>query len=194
MKRTTMGFALLAAGSLTAAPALAQQEMSDHGSMHSETTAMSPSMKSKSADTASMDMDAMFTKAAAQSGQFEIQSSQLALDKSDNQDIQQYAQQMITDHQKLSKQLKSAASMTPPMDAGPANDLILASLEGMEGSEFDQAYIENQVHGHAMTVAFFEAMAENGDGELADLAEQALPTLRDHLDHARGIASGMNLM
>ena len=150
--------------------------------------------KDEMAMSAEMDMNKMFVKAAAHSGHFEIESSRMAMEMSGNQDVQDFAQMMVRDHTRVSQQLKEAAGMDLPMGAGPGQELILASLEGMEGDAFDRAYIENQIVGHKMTIAFFEKMAMSGEGELALLADQTIPTLREHLTRAEEIASEMGMM
>src|SRR3954447_10075822 len=49
------------------------------------------------------------TKAGA-AGMFEIQSSQLALSKSQNADVKAFAQKMVDDHTKAADELKTAAA------------------------------------------------------------------------------------
>src|SRR3712207_474688 len=58
-----------------------------------------------------------FVPMAASSDLFEIQSSQLALSRSQSQPIRQFAQMMVTDHTRMSQQLMAAAQAAgmPPM-------------------------------------------------------------------------------
>jgi putative membrane protein len=46
---------------------------------------------------------------AAVSDMFEVQSSRLALEKSNNSQIKQFAQKMVDDHTKVSNEMKSMA-------------------------------------------------------------------------------------
>ncbi len=53
--------------------------------------------------------DRMFVSRAMQGGMAEVQLAQLTLQKSDNVQVKQFAQQMIDDHTKLSEQMKPVA-------------------------------------------------------------------------------------
>ena len=50
-----------------------------------------------------------FVNQAASGGLFEVQSSELALQRSQNADVQQFANQMITDHTANNQELMAAA-------------------------------------------------------------------------------------
>src|SRR4051794_21475430 len=86
-----------------------------------------------------------FVKKAAISDMFEIQSSQLALQKSPDSDTKPFATKMIEDHGKTSTELKSLvdsgkvkASLPTAPDA--EHQKMLDQLKGLSGKEFDQAY------------------------------------------------------
>ena len=58
-------------------------------------------------------------------------------------------------------------------------------MQQLSGAEFDQAYMDEMVKDHEKDIAAFEQQAQAGqDPELRAFAEEALPTLREHLELA----------
>lgn len=135
---------------------------------------------------------ATFTTMAAVGDLFEIQSSQLALERSQNGDVQAFAQQMIEDHGAASQSLTQAAAeegWEAPSELDERHQAMLESLASQEGQAFDSAYIDAQVQAHDQAVALFEGYAANGpDGALKNHAVQSLPTLQQHQQHVHGLA------
>ena len=133
-----------------------------------------------------------FVREAASGGLFEVQSSQLALEQAQRDDVRSFAQQMVADHTAANNELATVAgdlglSLPEEIDGAPAD--LMAAVEDASGDGFDAAYMEAQVTAHEATVEMFRAYAENGDeARLVQFAEGALPTLESHLEMAQGIA------
>ena len=66
-------------------------------------------------------------KKAAISNLFEIQSNQLALQKSQNEQVKKFAQMMVDDHTKAGEQLKSTLS-TAKIDPAPYRQRWMPSI------------------------------------------------------------------
>ena len=197
----------------------------------------------------------------------EVELSQIALQKSENAEVKQFAQKMITDHQKMIEQLQplammqgganrgassilggnsesqgrseategrtsdttalpgsSGASQTippsgtsaavPPATATTENcdrdgnssrwrcamhqlmqidrqinerclQMAKDELQQKSGAEFDKCYVGNAIgmHGHAL--AALEVIGKQTQGTLAQVAQQAQPTVQQHFDHAK---------
>ena len=129
-----------------------------------------------------------FTTRAAVAGMFEIQSSQLALTKTQNADIKAFAQQMVSDHTKIAEDLTNAAASQPNIDVPTALDPVsaakLAELNKATGPEFDKLYVAAQTEGHITAVGLFEGYVKEGSaGPLQDFASATLPTLNTHYEH-----------
>ena len=128
-----------------------------------------------------------FTTKAAGAGDFEIQSSQLALTKSQNADIKTFAQMMIDDHTKAAAALKTAATAQgTTLPSAPDADTAgkLQQLQGASGADFDKLYVQMQTDAHVQAVALFSGFSQNGPaGQLKDFAGQTLPTLKMHYEH-----------
>ena len=134
--------------------------------------------------------DQQFAAQAGASDQFEIQSSQLALQKSHNPRVRAFAQRMIDDHSKTTQQLTGIASgkgltLQPALDQ--QQQQMLTDLQGLNNSRaFDRAYLHDQVVGHQATVQAFQTEISNGqDAQMKDFAQQTLPIIENHLKDAR---------
>jgi len=129
-----------------------------------------------------------FATKASTAGMFEIQSSQLALSKSQNSDIKAFAKMMVDDHTKAADQLKAAAAAQGKVNVPDALDKPkadkLAQLSNASGADFDKLYVQLQTDAHVEAVALFTGYGANGPaGQLKDFATSTAPTLKMHYDH-----------
>lgn len=142
------------------------------------------------ATTASV-QDQNFAQQAASSDQFEIQSSQLALQKSRSPRVRAFAQQMIDDHSATTAKLSALArdkGMNVQGTLDPQQQQMLATLGGT-GRGFDRAYMRDQVVGHTAAVSAFQTEASSGsDPDIHGFAQQTLPTIQEHLQEANRLA------
>ena len=133
-----------------------------------------------------------FAQTVANSDAFEIQSSQLAAQRAQRQEVKDFATTMVRDHTMTTQQLTALApqiNLTPPtpqLDAAKQGQID--TLRGQNGAAFDTAYIDAQVAAHTEAVALFERYSNNGEaGPLRDWATETLPKLREHLTHVQGL-------
>lgn len=132
--------------------------------------------------------DQNFVMNAAASDAFEIQSSQLALQKSRNPNVLRFAQRMIDDHTKSTQQLTQVASVKG-LKAAPTLDSpqqrMMATLDGARGG-FDREYWRAQVAAHQATAALYQTEISGGyDADLRGFAQQTLPIVQQHLAMAQ---------
>src|SRR5262245_24458651 len=109
-----------------------------------------------------------FLAAAASGGQFEILSSQLALQMSQNVSVRNFANMMIMDHSRLNQAVAAAATsagLTPPAPVlMPADQAMLAQLRATPpGPAFDLAYKNAQISGHQGALTLFQNYNAGGD-------------------------------
>ncbi len=108
-----------------------------------------------------------FVSGAAIGGMFEIRSSELAVAKSTDAATKAFAEQMIRDHTKASAELAALATkiggLTVPtaLDAGHQSELDDLAKES--GTDFDDAYADDQQDAHEDAVSLFKRYAEGGD-------------------------------
>ena len=135
-------------------------------------------------------VDQTFANQAAASDQFEVQSSEIALQKSHSPRVRQFAQHMVDAHTQTTQQLTQIASakgMTLQPALQPEQQKMVSDLQGMNGGRaFDRAYLNDQVTGHSAAVTLFQNEIANGqDPQLKAFAQQTLPIIQNHLRDAR---------
>ena len=132
-----------------------------------------------------------FAVVAASSSLVEIRSSEQALSKATNQEVKNFAQQMITEHQKGYQDLKmmqNAKNQTVSTELLPKHQRWYSKLMAEDPKEFDDEYMELQVEAHREAVELFDNAAKgHQDNELRAYAEKTLPNLRMHLETAKRI-------
>jgi putative membrane protein len=129
-----------------------------------------------------------FVSEAASGDMFEIESSKLAAQKGNDQ-VRQFANQMVTDHTKTSNELKAKtqqANVSVPSEMSSSQQRMIEKLRGLEGNDFSKQYADDQVTAHKDAVSLFERYGKGGDSaELKAWATGALPTLQHHLEMAQ---------
>jgi putative membrane protein len=129
---------------------------------------------------------------AASSDQFEIQSSQLALQMSQNPAIRQFAQTLITHHQQTSAQLMAAAQSAglqpPPPTLMPQHAQMLQQLQAAGPGMFDMAFRDAQIPAHQEALTLHQNYANGGDNAaLRQVAAGAVPIIQQHLTMAQSL-------
>jgi putative membrane protein len=131
-----------------------------------------------------------FTKKAALDGMTEVELGKLALQKSKDSRVRQFAQRMVTDHGKANEALATLAksrNLEVPTELDAEHQAMVQKLSGKNGSAFDSAYSEHMVKAHANAVALFDGASSSNDAEVAAFAKQTLPTLKEHKQMARSL-------
>ena len=130
-----------------------------------------------------------FLKQAAISNEFDIQSSKLALDKSNNDEIRRFAKKLIDDRTSLSKALNQADdSDQGQVVLDQEYQTKLQRLRQASGRQFNTRYARMQWKGHRQAVSMFARYAAKGDDQqLRKIARQTLPEMRDELGRIRNI-------
>jgi putative membrane protein len=169
---TTAGFLTLAA---------AQQ---DAGSMGAGTTS---GISAKPGT-----MDQRFMKEAAQGGMAEVELGKLAVQNASSDYVKKFGQRMVDDHSKANdklKELASAKGVTLPQAPNAKQKATKDQLSKLSGEQFDKAYMRDMLKDHKQDIAAFQSESNTGhDADVKNFATQTLPTLRDHLKDAQGIA------
>jgi putative membrane protein len=132
-----------------------------------------------------------FLAQAGSANQWEIASSQLALQASQNAAVRNYANLLISDHTRLGAQVTAAAQsagvMMPPPALLPAQQAALDQLRAAgAGSGFDMAYRQAQIDAHNQAIQLMQNYAASGDvPALRTAAAQAIPMMQMHLQQAQ---------
>lgn len=127
-----------------------------------------------------------FLDKAAASNQFEIQSSQLALQKSTNSTVKKVAQMIINDHQAAGAKLKALAATygaVPSTQINTQQQQLIQTMRGQSGKNFDLVYLTQQVAAHNEAINLFTSYsqpASAADAAVRQFAAQTLPALKAH--------------
>jgi putative membrane protein len=135
---------------------------------------------------------ATFVEHAAQDGMTEVQLAKIALEKSNNDQVKQFAQKMEHDHTQANEQLASIAKskgLTVPTKLDAKHEAMVKNLSAKSGKAFDAAYAQHMAKDHAKAVALFQAASKSSDPDIAAFAQKTLPTLEDHKQLADNLRS-----
>jgi putative membrane protein len=147
------------------------------------------------AQAATSHMTKEFIEDASAAGMFEVDTSKVALDKSSNDKIKDFAQKMVDDHTKAGDELKSTVSDDQKQYLSTKETMMqsikLKSLKN-DKKDFDEDYVEAQVKAHDDAVKLFTKYSEKGDdANLKAFAAKTLPTLQEHQKMINDIHTSM---
>lgn len=137
---------------------------------------------------------AQFVPMAASSDLYEIESSRLALERSQSPAIKQFAQMMIDHHTTTTQQVAQAAQasgMTPPPPALlPPHRALLDKLQPAQGRDFDRMYLDQQRTAHRQALALHQTYSRRGDKEpLRQAAAGAVPIVQQHIEQLKTLSA-----
>jgi len=139
--------------------------------------------------------DQVFVNKAAIGGVHEVQLGMVAKTNAASSEVKKFGERMVTDHTALGDSLKTAArdaKLTLPTKLDDDAQKHIDQLSKLRGAEFDRAYMDHMVADHKGDVALFEqASKEANDPALRAFAAKSLPTLREHLEQATKIKTGL---
>lgn len=134
---------------------------------------------------------------AVVANQIDISYAEIALEKSKNKEVREFAERMVTDHNAV---IEQAVELVTKLSVTPKDNAVSKSLlEGAEKTkkelnsaseeEFDLLYVNNEVAYHeAVITAVKDLLIPASDNaELKGLLETVLPALQAHLLHAEMI-------
>jgi putative membrane protein len=147
--------------------------------------------------TAGGGKDTSFIKEAAEGNAREIALAELATQKSQNSEVKTFAEHIRKDHTEANQKLQTIAqkhgvtiSETP--DAKQQRELD--KFQKLSGAQFDQEYAKEMLKDHQKAIAKFEKVSKQSqDTDVKQYAEQCLPKLRTHLQHAQTVAKAVGV-
>ena len=143
--------------------------------------------------------DPQIAHIAYTAGLIDVEAGQLALKKSQNDDVRAFAQRMVGDHTAVNDQalaLVKKLNVTP--EDNPTSQTLTSQatsarseLSSLQGAAFDKAYVENEVAFHKTVNSALKntliPAAQNP--ELKSLLEDGLKVFEVHLEHAEHLAT-----
>lgn len=138
---------------------------------------------------------------AVVANQIDIDYGKVALDRSQNKDIIDFANRMIDDHSAVIDQAVALVTKlnVTPQDNAVSQSLLdqsketLKKLNSVSGADFDKTYIDNEVAYHEAVIGAVKNLLipQSNNTDLKELLEAVLPALEIHLDHAKMTQSNL---
>lgn len=144
-------------------------------------------MKGSSASTA-------FAATAAQDGVVEVALAGLAMRKSHNDHVKEFAQRMVQDYAHSNERLDSIVKcegLTLPTELDSKHNATIERLNATSGTAFDRAYLQHIGEKHSRAVALFQSASGSGDPEVAAFARKSLSMLQEHQELADNLRVAM---
>ncbi len=139
-----------------------------------------------------------YVMAAGMSDLYEINSSQIALQKSKTPAIRSFATMLIKHHtMTTAATIKAAkkAGLTPPapaLDAGATASIT--ELQSASAADFDRLYIGQQIPAHQAALDLHQSYSTGGDqAPLRMTAKTAVPIVKQHIAAALKLQAGKGM-
>ena len=144
-----------------------------------------------------------FLLKTAMNGRKEVEMARLATQKSTNNEVKQFAQRLVDDHTTANQEIEDLAGRkgvtVPPESTASAeksrkgSPAHMEQLSKLSGEHFDLAFVQRMVESHTRSVAEFERQSKNAtDNDIRTLTAKLLPTLKEHLEHARTLSKSLS--
>ena len=133
--------------------------------------------------------------------QIDIDAGKLAKSRTQNKQVSEFAQLMITDHTAVNKQASALVKKlgVKPEESATSESLKsaagknVANLKTLKGAAFDKAYVDNEVAYHQQVLDAIDKVLipSARNAELKDLITKVRPAIAAHLDHAKLVQSSL---
>lgn len=138
--------------------------------------------------------DQAFVTAASQIGKTEIDAGNIALQRSQNSAVKEFAQMMITEHSENYARLSGIAERDKvkigTLDAKHSG--VVDTLRSTPAADFDRIYVGKMVQGHQDALTTFQTMAKKSDdAEIKSYADDTVIAVQKHLDHVQKLQASM---
>ena len=119
---------------------------------------------------------------------FEVEAGKVALGKSNEKGVKDFAGMMIRDHTDSTNKIKGAVagnrSLAVPAKLDAEHEDMLKRLKDADKNGFDQLYLQMQLEGHEKALALHRGYALGGeDQNLRKAAADITPVVQMHVDH-----------
>jgi len=173
----------------SSSPSMQQQQQQQAGAMNG---GASGDMNGAATNATGPSGDKAFVKKALEGSMAEVQMGQLALQKSNDDQVKQFAQRMVDDHGKMVDQMKPVAEqMGVKVPDGPPKGEMkkMDKMKGLSGDAFDQAYIKDMVKDHKKDHSEFKQEAQSTQNpQLKQMVTESDQIIAGHLQAAEQLA------
>ncbi len=133
-----------------------------------------------------------FIHKAATGGMMEVEAGNLALQKTSDPKVKEFAQMMIKDHTAAGKELEAVAKskgLGLPATLPAEEQKHMDMMKTVAGDAFDRHYLSMMVTDHNKTVDLFIAATKFKDPDIKNFATKTLPLIEMHYKAATTLDS-----
>jgi putative membrane protein len=127
----------------------------------------------------------------------EVRLGEIGTQRATHTDVKQFAQRMVTDHQKLENQWTEMASkhgMAIKPGLGPQHEAKVSYVQHAAPKEFDREFMTMMIGVHEDRVPYFENEGMSAHSEpVRKLVSYELPILREHLLDAKRVGKSVGV-
>ncbi len=140
-------------------------------------------------------MDTEIASVAVVANQIDIDYAKIALKRSKNKEVLNFANTMVNDHNAV---IQQAVALVTKLGVNPKDNAVSQSLldqarettkklKKAKKRNFDKIYIDNEVAYHQAVIDAVNVLLipESKNAELKELLQAVVPTLEAHLEHAK---------
>ncbi|HZV35036.1 MAG TPA: DUF4142 domain-containing protein [Verrucomicrobiae bacterium] len=135
--------------------------------------------------------EARFLQRSAEYNQTSIQLGQTIVQKTDRPDLKSFGQRLVDDHTLANRQLQSIVAQTGasvPTAPNADQQQMLDRLNGLNGTDFDRAAIDDSMRLEQRQVNLYTQAANNAQNpSVRNYAQQNLTVNQDELNQLRGL-------
>ena len=145
--------------------------------------------------------DAQIAQIVLTADTVDVDYGKLAVKKTKNAEVKAFAETMIRDHTAVNDKAAALAkkiNLTP--EASDTSKSLkadgkkqLAKLKALTGTEFDKAYVDNEVSYHEAVIGLLDKtlIPNTKNAELRSLLESGRPIFAAHLEHAKKLQASL---
>ena len=139
-----------------------------------------------------------FVDAAAVSDMYEVEAGKIAMQRSQDPAIKEFAQKMVAAHTGTTDELKATltrinASVSPPSTLDNRHQGMIDELRGAKDADFDGRYLAQQVDAHNEALILMRGYAKDGDTkDVKTFANKTQKAVQQHLNMAQKLKDQHN--
>jgi putative membrane protein len=136
--------------------------------------------------------DAGQVRALLATGALALKTSLIALRRSPNPDVREFARSEIAEQRGISRAITGSSEANVPL--GRRGTAILAEAQSAPpGLPADRLYVVRQIEGHRLLLAYAQGYSARGaDPEVAGIARGAVPLIKLHLSILNGLHGSLH--
>lgn len=142
--------------------------------------------------------DQAFVSKAMEGGKAEVQLGQIAQEKSQSNDVKQYAQKMVNEHLQMEdkwfKPVAQQIGVSEPKGPSKKDKKEIAKMQTLSGQQFDTEYIQDMVKNHKADLKDYQNEAQSAtDPNVKQVAQQGSRIIQQDLQLAEQLAQNHNV-